>query len=240
MGIRVDGDVLRGTVDVVPEMHVPHTDCLRTSIFAVWTDVLTGLHVTDVLNPRVPVTLELTVDLIRPPHAMTRVDAVARIVKSGRSVVMAEVEFCAGNELLAVGAASFMPAPDESLTLPSLLDSLDSHHRGDRRLVAPFAERAGCTRLGDGVASLDRSEQVVNASNTVNGGLMALVAEEAVLSGAPDGTTLASLAMRYLRPARIGPVVATATRHGDVAHVVVRDAGANDRSVVSATARTFG
>jgi hypothetical protein len=45
--------------------------------------------------------------------------------------------------------------------------------------------------------------------------------------------------MRYLRPARVGPVVATATAHGPLAQVDVRDAGSDDKLAVVATARRF-
>ena len=64
--MRLAGDGLEGEATVVPEMHVPGTDCLRASILAVWTDVLSGLLVGQVITPRVPVTLELAVDLYRP------------------------------------------------------------------------------------------------------------------------------------------------------------------------------
>ena len=59
------------------------------------------------------------------------------------------------------------------------------------RLSVPFAERAG-ERRGPGVAALVYSDEVLNASNTINGGLIVLAAEEAVLSLTP-GASLASL-----------------------------------------------
>ena len=241
LAVRLDGDVLRGTVEIVPEMYVPGTDCLRTSILAVWADMLTGLYVTDVFAPRVPVTLELSLDLPQPARALTRVEGSARILKSGRSVVAADVEFTADGRStpVAIGTASFMAAPDVSLELPSLLENVHRYHRGQGRLTIPLAERVQCERRGPGVASVPRTDDTINASNTINGGLLALVAEEAVLSGAPEGTTLAALAMRYMRPARIGPAVATATRYGDVARVEVHDSGAHDRLVVNATTRVF-
>lgn len=241
MAIRVDGDVLRGSAAVLPEMHVPGTDCLRTSILALWTDVLTGLFVTDVLAPRVPVTLDLSVDLPRPARGLNAVEGTSRILKAGRTVVVTEVEFTADGtaDPVAVASATFMAAPDRSLMLPSLLDSLHVHHRGEKRLTAPFAERVGCARRGDGVAAIPRTPDIVNASNTINGGLISLVVEEAVLSGAPAGATLASLAMRYVRPARLGPAVGTAERLGSIARVVVRDEGADDRLVALATTRVF-
>src|SRR4051812_14911497 len=189
LAVRLDNDVLRGRAEIVPEMYVPGTDCLRTSILAIWADILTGLYVTDVFAPRVPVTLELSLDLPQPAHSLTRIDGAARIIKSGRSVVSADVEFTAegSSTPVAIGTASFMAAPDVSLELPSLLESVERYHRGEGRLTKPFAERVHCERQGPGVASVPRSDDTINASNTINGGLLALAVEEAVLSDSADG-----------------------------------------------------
>lgn len=239
MAIQASGEELRGNAGVVPEMRVPGTEFIRTSVLAVWTDLLAGLLIGDVITPRVPVTLELAVDLYADPVECARIHAAGRVLKAGRSVVVAGVDFTADDgEPIAMGTTSFMAAPDATLTMPSLAESLAQNHRGLGHLRAPFAERAGCERRAPGIAVLTRSDDGLNAANTINGGLIALAVEEAALSRAP-GVTLSSLAMRYLRPARFGPVVATATGHGDLARVHVRDAGDDDRLVVLATTREF-
>jgi acyl-coenzyme A thioesterase PaaI-like protein len=231
------GDEMHGTASVTPEMHVPGTSHLRTSILATWADNLAGLLAVGVLAPRVPVTLELDVHLYRPAPASGVVRGVGRIAKAGRSVFVASVEFSsAPGELIAVGAGSFMAAPDPAARIRDGL-SADAPPL-DRRLAMPFAERAGCERRGPGVAVLPRSEDGLNSSNTVNGGLIALAAEEAVLSLAP-GSTLCSLGLRYLQAVRDGPVVATASLHDGLGQVELRDSGNGDRLSVMATARTF-
>jgi acyl-coenzyme A thioesterase PaaI-like protein len=106
------------------------------------------------------------------------------------------------------------------------------------RLSMPLAERAGCERRRPGVAVLPRTEDGLNASNTVNGGLIALAAEEAVLSLVP-GDSLSFLGLRYLQPARVGPVVATARLHEGVGRIELRDSGNDNRLATLATARTF-
>jgi acyl-coenzyme A thioesterase PaaI-like protein len=109
--------------------------------------------------------------------------------------------------------------------------------RLDRRpLAEPFAARAGCRRRAPGVAELPRTADGLNAAGTVNGGLIALAVEEAALSLAP-GATLTSLALRYLRPVRVGPAVATAEVRAGLGRVEVRDAGSDDRPVATATTR---
>lgn len=236
--VRRDSDGLSGSATVAPEMHAPGTTCLRTSIIATWVDTLAGLLTVDAVAPAVPVTVELDVHLYQRAPASGVVRAVARTVKQGRSVFVAGVEVSAGSgQPLATGGASFMISPDPTVRLPSRL-SVDAMPTGPR-LAVPLAERAGCERRAPGVAVLPRSEDGLNSSNTVNGGLIALAAEEAVLSLEP-GRTLCSLGLRYLQPVRVGPLVATARVHNGLATVELRDEGADHRLSVVASARTFG
>jgi len=232
-------DGLRGSSTVTPPMHVPGTTHLRTSILAAWADVLAGHLAVDSIAPRVPVTLELDVHLYRPAPGAGTVHGEGKIVKAGRSVFVAEVEFTTGDgEPFGFAAGSFVPAPDARLTINIPPNARPFGDADGPRLQVPFADRAGCERLEPGVAALGHSDEVLNASNTINGGLIALVAEEAVLSLSP-GATLASLDLRYLQPARVGPVVARAeVRHG-LGRVEVRDEGNDDRLCVVATSRMF-
>jgi acyl-coenzyme A thioesterase PaaI-like protein len=105
-------------------------------------------------------------------------------------------------------------------------------------LRVPLAERIGCERRSDHEVSLPHRDESLNASETINGGLLAVLVEEAALAALP-GTTLSSLALRYLRPVRVGPAAATADVHGSMAAVTVRDEGRDDGIAIAATARTF-
>lgn len=232
------GDEMHGTASVTPEMRVPGTVHLRTSILATWADHLAGLLAADAIAPRVPVTLELDVHLYRPAPASGLVRGVGRTVKAGRSVFVAGIEFSSERgEPIAIAAGSFMSAPDPSMRLPSGRRLETALPVG--RLTVPFAERAGCVRRDAGVAVLPRSDDGLNSSDSVNGGLIALAAEEAVLSLVP-GDTLCSLGLRYLQAVRRGPLVATARVHHGLGRVELRDSGNDDRLSVTATARTFG
>ncbi|RSN66797.1 hotdog domain-containing protein [Actinomadura sp. WAC 06369] len=237
LAVRSHGGELHGTGAVTPHLHAPGTARLRTSVLAAWTDHLTGLLAARTMAPRVPVTIELDVHLYGPAPAAGEVRGVARVVKAGRSVFVAEAEFAAGGAPLGFGAASFMAAPDPAVRLPERLGVDAPAPAG--RLEAPLAERAGCVRREPGTVVLPRSEEGLNSSNTVHGGLLALAAEEAVLSLAP-GAAVESLALRYLAAARVGPVVATADLWRGLARAVLRDAGGGDRVAVAATARTSG
>lgn len=237
-GVREAGEELRGRGTITDLMHVPGAGRLRTSVLAVWSDVLTGLLAGVSMGGRVPVTLGLDVHLHRPAPAAGEIVGVARAVKNGRSVFVAEAEFSVdGGEPFAVSTASFMMAPDPSLRLPENLSIGEGPPRD--LLSVPLAERAGCERREPGVAVLPRSEDGLNSSNTVNGGLIALAAEEAALSLGRGGETLSSLVLHYLQPVRVGPLVAVAEVNGSLGRVELRDAGAEDRLAGLAATRTF-
>jgi acyl-coenzyme A thioesterase PaaI-like protein len=235
--VRQDGDDLHGTASVTPYMQVPGTACVRASILACWADMLLGLLSMRAFAGRVSVTLELDVHLYRPAPGSGTVTAVARQVKAGRSVFAGEVEFAdARGEAFGFSAASFMVAPDTTLR-PPRFTSLDVP-AGETRLRMPLAERADCKRQAPGVAVLHKSEDGLNGAKTVHGGLIALAAEEAALSLAP-GTSLSSLALRYLQPVRVGPAVATASVREGLGRVSLRDSGSGDRLAATGTTRTF-
>ncbi len=236
-----DPDALVGSATVVPAMHVPGTEQVRISILAAWADVVAGHLAAFTIHPRVPVTLELDVHLFVAPPGAGTVIGVGRVVKAGRSVFVSSVDFTdEDGEPIGFAAASFMPSPDERLTIDIGPMSVDRPPapRGPE-LTVPFAERAGCAVRGPGVAVLGHSEESLNASNTLNGGLIALACEEAALSLTP-GATLASLDLRYLQPVRVGPAVAEAEVHHGLGRIEVRDAGNDNRLCVAATSRTFG
>jgi acyl-coenzyme A thioesterase PaaI-like protein len=237
---------LEGTAPVVPEMWVPGTDVLRSSIIATWADTLTGLLAVDVVGPRVPVTLQLDVNLYAPPRGVTRVHATARRAKAGRAVFVAVVDIV--DEIgtpLGTSTGLFMVAPDPDVRMPDGHDPVALLADPGDPLRVPLAERAGCERPSPGVAVLPRRDDGLNASGTVNGGLLALVIEEAAL-GAVPGTTLSMMALRFLRAVRVGPAVARAVAHGGVTEVTVHDAGRSDAGradggavTVQATTRSF-
>src|SRR5487761_1367731 len=65
-GVRAVDGGLHGWAPLIPEMHAPGTNHLRTSILAVWTDLLCGLLAAQAMDGRVPVTLELDIHLYHP------------------------------------------------------------------------------------------------------------------------------------------------------------------------------
>jgi acyl-coenzyme A thioesterase PaaI-like protein len=231
--VRAVGDEVHGEADVIAALLVPGAERLRVSVLAAWADHLMGLVAAQIVAPRVPATLELDVQLLDPAPSTGRVRGRGRLLKSGRSVVFAAVDFFdARDRRFAIAGGSFMLAGDRNVRLPAKL-SLDLPDQ-PAVLTMPFAQRAGCTLREPGVAVLQRREDGLNSSNTINGGLLALAAEEALRSRY-EGHMLCSLALRYLRPCRVGPAVAIAERHGNLGVVEIRD----DRLAVVGSARVF-
>jgi acyl-coenzyme A thioesterase PaaI-like protein len=231
---RVD-DHLEGDGQITPEMLVPGADQLRASVLTVWADMIAGMMAAQVMTPRVPVTFELDLQLYRPAPSAGAIRVTGETIKSGRSIYVARTDVTADGAPLALAYASFMAAPDPRLRMPPLT-TIDLPRQPS--LAVPLAERAGSVRVRPGVAQLTRRHDGLNSSNTVNGGLIALAAEEAALSLA-DGRTLCSVALRYLQPVRVGPAVAEARFVEGLGQVEIRDAGATGRLAAVATARLW-
>jgi acyl-coenzyme A thioesterase PaaI-like protein len=235
--VRLVGDEMHGEAPVLRELLVPDSANLRVAMLACWADHLIGLLAVRVMTPRVPVTLDLDVNLYRPSPGSGRVQGRARLVKTGRTVLSAVVEFADdAGEVFAEGSGSFMAAGDPSVRLPPVV-SFEMPPRAPS-LTVPIAQRIGCEHRGPGCVALPRREEGLNASNTINGGLLAIVIEEALLSIA-DGRTLSSLGLRYLRPARLGPAIASARVREGLGMVEVHDAGSEGRLAMLASARLF-
>lgn len=231
----VDGE-MHGSGRVVAEMWIPGTEVLRTSILAAWADVVAGHAAIDVFDPGVPVTLDLDVHLHRPPTGTTEVHMVARVEKAGRSVAVLGIDMTDGSgRALGFAHATFMAAPNPSLRMPTIVRDAGLLQPHPPRLEVPFAERAGCERTAPGTATIPLRPDGLNASGTLNGGLLALAVEEAAL--AAGSGSLASLSMRFAQPVRVGPAIATAEVVDGLGRVVVRDAGRDDRLAVIATTR---
>lgn len=236
--VRGTGKEMHGSGQVVPEMWVPGTKALRLSILAAWTDIASGYIAVGLFDPGVPVTLDLDVHLHRPAVGIDEVKMVARVQKSGRSVSVLSIEIFGDRETMGFAHATFMASPNPALRMPTVVSDEGLVHFHPPSLEVPFAERARCERMAPGLASIPMYADGLNASGTLNGGLLALVVEEAALSAEP-GATLASLSMRYVQPVRVGPAVARAEVRNSLASILVRDVGRDNRLAVIASTRSF-
>jgi acyl-coenzyme A thioesterase PaaI-like protein len=231
-------DGMHGSGRVTPEMWSPGTTAVRTSILAAWVDVACGHAAIGLFDPGVPVTLDLDVHLHHTPVGCDAIEMVARVQKSGRSVSVLSVDIEGDGAPLGFAHATFMAAPNPSLRMPTIVRDEALLRPHSATLAVPYAERADCERLTAGAASIPMRPDGLNASGTLNGALLALVVEEAVLSAAP-ATILSSLSMRFVRPVRVGPAIARAEVRDGLGNAIVRDEGREDQIAVIATTRSF-
>lgn len=228
LGLRTEpaGDGLHGVAEITPEMWVPGTHVVRTSVLAVWADSVTGLLAGLSLQPRISVTLDLDLHLVHQPVGLGEVRLEATVVKAGRTVTVVGVHlFLDGaSSPFAVGHGSFMASPNPDHVMHGGFPLMLPGH--GRRLPCPLAERAGARRLGPGSAEVPWRPGNLNATGSIQGGLVALAIEEAALSAGAPGSVLTSLTLRYLRPFRSGPARARSDARDGVASVLVdTDAG---------------
>ena len=236
---RLEAGEVYGEAEVTPYMHVPGAPHLRTSILAMWSDMLGGILSLAAMRPRAGVTLELDVHLYRPAPSCGVVRASGRTVKAGRTVHVAHAEFSdSAGEPFAFSTSSFMASPT-SHPAPSLSTSTRAPASPPPRLSVPLASRAALLRSAPGVATMPLSPHGLNGIGTMHGGLIALVAEESILALALAGSTVSSLELRYLSPVRVGPATATASGRDGLWRSELRDTGNEDRLAALATARTF-
>ncbi|MGH7859080.1 MAG: hotdog domain-containing protein, partial [Candidatus Binatia bacterium] len=155
-------DGFRGTADVVPNMWVPGTSSLRSSVLVTWADILLGYVAARSLAPAIPVTLELDLHLFEDVTGRGTVHASGRLVKAGRSVTASAVEFTdGGGRPVAIGHVLSMAASVPGATARGGRWALDTFS-ARQVLPEPFPQRAGCERLAPGVASLPCADHVLN------------------------------------------------------------------------------
>jgi acyl-coenzyme A thioesterase PaaI-like protein len=241
LGFTMGEDLSVARATVVPELCVPETDVVLTSVLLTWADVLAGPLATEATMPRVCMTNDLTVRLLsRPPTGA--VDLRAEVLKSGRTTTFTETWLApagAPTAPFAVAHGTFVasPRPQDTIDLTMLVGD-----RGSRPLLAPLPERLGVRVIEPGVAEVDRRDELLNPADTLQGGVVALVAEMAALSVAGGGAVVHELDVRYLRATRVGPARATARvlrDHGATTTTEVRvvDAGADGRLAAVVVAR---
>jgi acyl-coenzyme A thioesterase PaaI-like protein len=122
LGLRLTGGegALRGRAQVTPHLCVPGTSTLRTSVLATWADVIAGTVVGEALSPRIPLTLDLEIQLYAQARSGVRIGVVARLLKVGRTVVVSETRFHdeATGAPLAVALVSFIASPNPRDVFP--------------------------------------------------------------------------------------------------------------------------
>lgn len=185
-----------------------------------WPNMATLLTLADVLigrlasrntAPRISVTADLGVRLFRPVLD-ERVVVRARLRKVGRtmSVGDATIHLERTGEQLGTALGTFLASPRPG---DQALSGFPTERRATRPRAATLREHIGITTPGAGVAELGALRpDLVNATNSLQGGVVALLGEVATYSAVADGPAqvVDSLEVHYLAAGRVGPFRATA------------------------------
>jgi acyl-coenzyme A thioesterase PaaI-like protein len=166
----VDRDVSYGRADITSEMLVPGTSFVRIGILATFADVVAGQPPSGAMNP----TTDLSVHLDCPTE-MSTVHLESRVVKSGATLAVIETRLTADHQAapFATSLATFM---NRNIQVTGRV----SEH--GVRLSQPVAERIGAHVTGPGAVEMMIRGDVGNSFGTVQGGVLAVLAELAAES----------------------------------------------------------
>jgi acyl-coenzyme A thioesterase PaaI-like protein len=217
---REDGQL---TLTLHPQPELLHHGVIRASALAYVIDAVAGISVDD--DPDV---WTLTTDLsirTRPIPAPELVDTTNRIVRRGRRSVTSIAECVAGDgTTVATSAIGFAALPRREGDPPKPQVTRETAGRlfsGRSRLTEPLREAAGIEVLdaAAGVVQLTVTPELRNPAGTLQGALVALVAEvaaeELAATRTDDPVVVTDLDVRYLAQAPSGPVRTTSRLLGD-------------------------
>jgi acyl-coenzyme A thioesterase PaaI-like protein len=175
----------------------------------------------------------------------------ATLIKTGQSMSVGETEIRASRSghVVATALGTFLASPRPVDRVPESFGDLLPPGNGPRASVAAtLAEQVGLKVVEPGLAEIDLRPDLVNATESLQGGLVALLGEMAAQSAASAAAgvphVVDSLEVHYLAAARVGPFRGTArllSAEPDrtLVRVEVRDQGRDGRvaSVIVAGTR---
>lgn len=186
---------------------------VRLGVLATLVDVSGAGIALSSVAPGWIATADLNVHLVQPVFEGA-VSAICRPLRVGaRSVVVRADLTDEGGNLIAIGRMAFARIPGsatQAVVEEAVSDGLTSFAmEGGRPLLEPLTERCGMESVGPGQLRFEKSEYVRNSFGTVNGGVLALAADEAAVSAAGGGSAT-DLQIHYLEQIGDGPVGVTA------------------------------
>jgi acyl-coenzyme A thioesterase PaaI-like protein len=201
-------------LEMAPRPEVLHHGVVRASVLAFLVDAVAGIVIDDDAEAWT-FTSDMSVRM-RPVAAPSLVEATAAVQRRGRRSATATVEITGDDhELVASGAIGFARVPRRHGDPPKptvTATGSASIFRGVGMLTEPLRAEAGVRRIDPegGVVELEVRPDLRNPAGTLQGALVALVAEAAAEDlvstrfGIPAVVT--DLDLRYLAQAPQGPV----------------------------------
>jgi acyl-coenzyme A thioesterase PaaI-like protein len=214
LGVRArfeDGEL---TLELTPRPETLHHGVVRASVVSFVIDAVAGISV-DQDASMWTLTSDMSVRM-RPMPAPARIHAVNTIVRHGRRSATCRVELTTDEgEPIATGIAAFVNVarrdtdPPKPIVTPERAATVISD---TGTLARPLRVEAGIEVVdaAEGVVQVDVTPDLRNPAGTLQGAMVALLAEAAAedLVAARFGTpvVVTELDLRYLGPAQVGPV----------------------------------
>jgi acyl-coenzyme A thioesterase PaaI-like protein len=206
-----DGQLI---LELTPQPEVLHHGMVRASVLAFVIDVVAGIPL-----DQVPGVWTLTSDMsvrMRPIPAPPRIDATSLIIREGRRSATSVVELRSDEGgPVATGAIGFARIPRKETDPPKPnvpLGQIPRLFRDPGALARPLRQEAGIEMIDptEGVVQVEVTPALRNPAGTLQGAMVALVAEAAaedLLSTRFEmPVVVTDLDLRYLRQVRVGPV----------------------------------
>jgi acyl-coenzyme A thioesterase PaaI-like protein len=229
----IEDGVSRGWLQVTDELRAPGSSQVRASVLATMSDVWTGALAGMACAPKLALTLDLTARIVGDVGG-DRLDIVGNVLKQGRTTIVAETNFRdpATGAVVALSHATFVASPRPQDVIGPMATTRTSVSALDR----PLAEGLGIRVLAAGVVEVERGPYVNQPSGTLQGGVVAVLAELAAES--VTGGRVVELEVRYLSAIRVGPARTSAMALDDrTVRVEIRDPGNDDRLTTLVMAR---
>lgn len=214
-----------GTVRISDFVRTPTKRWMRASALLTISDMVVGSNLVYSTSPNVPLTVDMQVHQLRP-HVEVELEIDSYIRKIGRTISYGETFFrlAGSGQLAAVVSSTFAITPNPNAYVGEL-------HRsgGSPGLIdADIFDFCEVRRPAPGHAEADRGPGRGNSTGSLQGGMVALMAEAAAES--LTGNEAVALDIKYLRSVQVGPARAEARQISpETVRVEVTDAGDDER-----------
>lgn len=218
---RFEDDELR--LDLLPTPETLHNGVVRASVLSFVIDAVAGI-----ILDQDPDAWAFTSDMsvrMRPVPAPDRIEAVNTILRQGRRSATCRVTLTATDGTpVATGAIGFVNVPRRENDPPKWVlrpDQAPELFDGLGSLSRPLRDEAGIEVVDpvDGIVQIDVTPALRNLAGTLQGAMVALVAEAAaedlVTTRYGSPVIVTDLDIRYLGQAKVGPVRTKARLLGD-------------------------
>jgi acyl-coenzyme A thioesterase PaaI-like protein len=209
-------------LELRPQEETLHHGIVRASVLSFIIDVVAGIPL-DRESDKWTLTSDMTVRM-RPVPAPERIDATCEILRQGGRSAVSLVDLRTDEGApIATGAIGFVKIPRKPGDPPKPnvpLGQTPMIFRDPRALVRPLRQEAGIEVIdaAEGVVQVEVTPQLRNPAGTLQGAMVALLAEAAAedLMEARFGSNfvVTDLDLRYLRKAEVGPVRTRSTLLG--------------------------